>query len=84
MEQHNHKGRAYSKTRLCQQVALSHQPEPVLNSSQITKRLRKSPKTIRDWLRTSTHSPKAFKDSNEWHVYLSDMLNWEQAQYKAK
>jgi hypothetical protein len=68
------------KIRLCQQVALSHKPGPVLDSAQIALRLGRSPKTIRNWLRSQSHSPNAFKTNNEWYVYQSELLRWEEAQ----
>lgn len=66
------------RPRPCQQVAQSHQPEPVLNCAQIALHLGRKPKTIQSWLRQQVDSPKAFKDGNEWYVYLSELLRWEQ------
>ncbi|MCL1047533.1 helix-turn-helix domain-containing protein [Shewanella electrodiphila] len=81
MGQHNHKSGANKETRLCQQVASSHQPEAVLNSSQIAKRLGRSTKTIGAWLRSPNNNLKAFKCENEWHVYQSDFQSWEQSSH---
>jgi hypothetical protein len=71
-----------SKTRLCQDVASQHLPEPALNTTQVAKRLGRSPKTIRNWLRQQVECPDAFKDKNEWYVYLSVLILWETNQIK--
>ena len=77
MMQSKHPSRARA-VRLCQVVASQHSVEPLLTTEQIAFRLRKSPKTIRNWLRLQVDSPEAFKDGNEWYVYQSELLRWEQ------
>lgn len=70
-----------NRAKPCQRIAANFTPEPSLSTAQIAVRLNRSPKTVREWLRSSKDAPRAYKSQNRWQVRLSEYKKWE-AQYK--